>query len=276
MQVKSEVTKKLTLCQQHLQALGVKRQTPTEQSRYLTDIAMNFQKIAAEALSSNYGRSDVFDKNPRLRLATAVVNRSDLMSEAMASKGHTFHFDSSETDKVSDKRSNEWAFKALDVAAIKLDGDDDEPEGTLEVRQVQDHPDLGDLVQAPGKLPEPQRGSIHGWLKEVYRGARGFELGTLNSSLLAVTMKRQSRKWTSLALGYIADIVTLTHHFVTDLLRVVCPVERVQLGVMSLLSDHLLEKYRSAIAHVNFLLEIELDGTPATLNHYFNDNLEKW
>lgn len=33
------------------------------------------------------------------------------------------------------------------------------------------------------------------WLKEVYRGARGFELGTLNSSLLAVTMKRQSTKW---------------------------------------------------------------------------------
>jgi len=44
---------------------------------------------------------------------------------------------------------------------------------------------------------------------------------------------------------------------------------------MSLLTDHLLEKYRSAIAYVNFLLEIELDGTPATLNHYFNKNLEK-
>ena len=69
--------------------------------------------------------------------------------------------------------------------------------------------------------------SIHDWLKEVYRGARGFELGTLNSSLLAVTMKRQSRKWKILALGYIADIVTLTYHFVTGLLRVVCPVERV-------------------------------------------------
>lgn len=275
MQVKSEVTKKFTLCQQHLQALGVKRQTPTEQSRYLTDIAMNFQKLAAEALSSNYGRSDVFDKNPTLRLATAVVNRSDLMSEAIATKGHTFHFESSDMEKGSHKSSDGGVWKALDVAAIKHD-DDDEPEGTLEVRQVQDHPELGDLVHAPEKLPEPQGGSIHVWLKEVYRGARGFELGTLNASLLAVTMKRQSRKWKSLALGYIADIVTLTHNFVTDLLRVVCPVERVQLGVMSLLSDHLQEKYRLAIAHVNFLLEIELDGTPATLNHYFNENLEKW
>ena len=113
------------------------------------------------------------------------------------------------------------------------------------------------------------------WLKEVYRGARGFELGTLNSSLLAVTMKRQSTKWKSLVLGYIADIVTMIHDFVTDLLRVVCPVERVHLGVMSLLSDHLLEKYRSAIAHVHFLLETELDETPTTLNYYLNENPEK-
>ncbi|KAI4219960.1 MAG: hypothetical protein L6R36_007963 [Xanthoria steineri] len=178
-------------------------------------------------------------------------------------------------DNGSHKRSNGWALEAPDVAAVKLDDDVDEPEGKLEVRQVQDHPELKDLVHAPEKLPEPQHGSIHVWLKDVYRGARGFELGTLNSSLLAVTMKRQSTKWKSLALGYIADIVTLTHYFVTDLLRVVCPVERVQLGVMSLLSDHLLEKYDSAIDHVKFLLKIELDGTPATLNHYFNENLEK-
>lgn len=238
---------------------------------------MEFRKLAAEALSSNYGRADVFDKNRTLRLATAVVNRSDLMSEAIATKGHTFHFESSGMEKDSDKSSRDGVLKALDVAAIKLDGDeDDEPESILEVRQVQDHPELEDLVHAPENLSEPQSGSIHVWLKEVYRGARGFELGTLNSSLLAVTMKHQSTKWKDLALGYIADIVTMTHNFVTDLLRVVCPVERVQLGVMSLLSDHLLEKYRSAIAHVHFLLEIELNGTLATLNHYFNENLEKW
>ena len=186
-------------------------------------------------------------------------------------KGHTFHFESSDTEKDSSKGSRAGVLKAPDVAAIKLDGDQyDKPNLILQVRQVQNHSELEDLVHAPEKLSEPQSGSIHVWLKEVYRGARGFELGTLNSSLLAVTMKCQSTKWKSLALGYIADIVTMTHNFVTDLLRVVCPIERVQLGVISLLSDHLLEKYRLAIAYVHFLLKNELDGTPATLNHYFN------
>ena len=272
--MKSEITKKLNTCHQNLQALGVKRQTSAEQSRYLTGIAMEFQKLSAEALLSNYGRADVFDKNPTLRLATAVVNRSDLMSEAMATKGHTFHFESSDIETGSHQGIERAAPEALEVAAIKLD--DHNPEGTIEVRQVQDHAELENLVQGPETLAEPQRGSIHVWLKEVYRGARGFELGTLNSSLLAVTMKRQSMKWKSLALGYIADIVTLAHTFVVDLLRVVCPVERVQIGLISLLTDPLVENYKSAISHVDFLLEIELEGTPATLNHYFNENLEKW
>ena len=89
-------------------------------------------------------------------------------------------------------------------------------------------------------------------------------------------MKHQSTKWKSLTLGYIADIVTMTHNSFTDRLRVVSSSDRVQLGVMSLLLDHLLEEYRSAIAHVHFLLEIELNETPATLNHYFLENLEKW
>jgi hypothetical protein len=40
--------------------------------------------------------------------------------------------------------------------------------------------------------------------------------------------------------------------------------------------DLLLEKYQSATSHVKFLLKIKLDGTPAKLNHYFNENLEKW
>lgn len=36
-----------------------------------------------------------------------------------------------------------------------------------------------------------------------------------------------------------------------------------------------LEKYQFTIAQVKLLLEVELDDTPAMLNHYFNENLKK-
>ena len=226
--MKLEITKKLKACQQNLHALGVKRQTPAEQSQYLMGIAMEYQKLSGEALLSNYGRTDVFDQNPRLRLATAVVNRSNQMSEAIATKGHTFHFEARNTQNDSGDESagsNDIDLPAISIAAIKIE--DGDPEYTVNIRVVSDHPELEDLVSAPQKLPEPQRGSLYAWLKVVYRNSRGFEIGILNSSLLAVTMKRQSVKWKSLALGYISDIMTIVHTFVVDLLRVVCPVERV-------------------------------------------------
>lgn len=161
-QVKIEITKKLKVCQQNLQALGVKRQTSAEQSQYLMGIAMEYQQLAGEALLSNYGRTDVFDQNPALRLATAVVNRSNEMSEVMAMKGHTFHFEAKKTTKNSKKTwddPEDPSLPAIGVAAMNI-GDGD-PDGTVEIRKVPDHPELEDLVSASEKLPEPRSGSFH-------------------------------------------------------------------------------------------------------------------
>ena len=277
MQVKSEIIKKLQICQQNLRALRAKRQTSNEQSRYLTGRAIEFQELFAEALSSKYRRTGIFDQHSTLRLATAAVNRSDRMSEVIAVKGHTFHFESDSIESTTngqDLAFDEEPPEPPDITTMEFN--DHSTVGTIEDRLLPDHPELEDLVQPPKVLPEPRSGSIHSWLQEVYSGARGLELGTLNSSLLAVTIKRQPVKWQDLALGYIADIVTMAHTFVNDLLRVVCPVERVHVGIMSFLIDRLVEKYKLTVSHVSFFLEVELDGTPGTLNHYFNDNLEKW
>jgi len=85
-------------------------------------------------LSSNYGRANVFNKNLTLRLVTTIVDRSDLISEAIVTKGYTFYFESSDIERGSYKyeSSNGRVLKALDVAAIKLNGH--ELEGTIKVR----------------------------------------------------------------------------------------------------------------------------------------------
>ena len=44
---------------------------------------------------------------------------------------------------------------------------------------------------------------------------------------------------------------------------------------MSLLIDRLVEKYKSVTSYIELLLEIELNGTLAMLNYYFNENLQK-
>ena len=56
----------------------------------------------------------------------------------------------------------------MDVAVINLD--DSDLEGTLEVRKVQDHPQLKDLLHAPKTLPDPRGGTILVliWLHETH------------------------------------------------------------------------------------------------------------
>ena len=148
-QVKLEINKKLKLCQQNLKALGAKRQTPVEQIQYLMGIAMEYQKLSGEALLSNYRRTDVFDQNPTLRLATAVVNRSNQMSDAIATKGHTFHFEARLEEKSVGSDDPDIASVDFD----QLNIDDERLEGTVEVRTVPDHPELEDLALAAQTLP---------------------------------------------------------------------------------------------------------------------------
>ncbi len=54
---------------------------------------MQFQRITTLALDVKYGSDDVFDKDLELRLLTIVQNRSEMFSNHVELKGHTFEFD---------------------------------------------------------------------------------------------------------------------------------------------------------------------------------------
>jgi len=286
-QVKAEVARRLKASKQALDDLGAKRQTPVEQYQYLIDISMKFQRIVVDALGTNYGRHRMFHDHPSLRLVTAAVNRSEAMATMFANNGHTFHFQGrSKIDAKPDEDAD---------SDMSVDGDEqdqNEPSLVFEDEQVSPRPSdqhitqgvrqhlarttVDDLLPNTLDVAEPQRGEILDWLRSIHRDSRGFEIGTVNPTLLATIMREQSRKWEHISLGYVADVIVLTHTFVNDLLQEVCPTRRVREGILSLLMDQLCVRYKAAIKHVEFLLEVDLHGTPSTLNHYFNDNLQKW
>ncbi|KAF2184525.1 hypothetical protein K469DRAFT_739242 [Zopfia rhizophila CBS 207.26] len=71
------------------------------------------------------------------------------------------------------------------------------------------------------------------------------------------------------------NAVALVHNFITTLLQSLCSDDQVSERLLNLLLDGLLEKYSKSLIQAKFLLNVELLGVPITLNHYFNDNLEK-
>lgn len=246
--------------------LGPKRDTMQEQRQYLMDFSMGFQKIAGFALSANYVGSDWFDQYASLKFATAVVNRNEEFGEAVKSYGHMYEFDTRETSAPRPTEENHEAVP---------DGGDPGKTIGLAVRTTADHGDLEDMMPLCLPVKASTYPDIHSWLKGEYTASRGFELGTFGGFLLAATTKTQSSKWVVLATGYISDVVSMAHTFILTLLDRICPNPRVRDGIVSVMLEPLRLMYKRAIDHTDFLLEVERMGTPITLNHYFNDNLEK-
>lgn len=252
------MSQKLKTALHDLSQLGPKRQTREEQFQYIVDVAIRFQTLVSDALQAGYSRSDIFGGNPTLRLATQAINRGEAFAKALDTHGHVYQF---QTKSPSSKNG---------ISGLTIQGSAD-----VEVRTVKDHPDIEDLTHENTSVPAPSDDDIVDWIEEKYRDCRGFELGTFDATILSVILKDQAANWGSLAHGYVSDMIALVHHFVVEVLQQIAPSRRVSDGIRSLLLDDLTKMYRDAIDHTQFLLDIELHGTPATYNHYFNENLQQ-
>jgi hypothetical protein len=268
-QVKQETARKLASARSKLHQLGMERETPEKQLLYLTDLSTRFQRLVSLSVDAKYGSDAIFD-NMQFRLATLVSERNATFSDELARHGQEYHFTSSKgPEHTEEDLPPPLLWEPVDSASS-------EPQATLKVRKMTHSVEIEEVLYAQDSLPVANGKSIALWLRELYKSSRGFELGTFDSSILATTMKVQSTKWTGISLGYISDVVAIVHRFIDQVLDSICPERLVKGELLSVLTDGLFERYSKAIDQVHFLLDVERTGTPMTLNHYFNDNLEKW
>lgn len=293
--MKAEISAKLRFCKLQLDALGPSRATRDQQYKFLLELATKYQSITSLALKAHYGGDDVFDSNPTLRLATAIVSRNTTFSDDVWQRGHTMAF-----HKVKDGKENNpspspasfsspspFAGQSLTTFSNTIPkstnpmakAPTNTPQGfghdLKSVRYEKNHAEIEELMQDDSQISLPKVFGIKQWLENVYKNSRGFELGTFDASLLPIIWKRQSANWEPLAFGYVEDIVSLVHSFTVDLLAKICKNPRARQGLHSVLLDQLTERYKKSIDHTKFLLAVERSGTPLTTNHYFADNLEK-
>ncbi|KAJ5917530.1 hypothetical protein N7466_011084 [Penicillium verhagenii] len=261
LRVRSEVSKKLKDRQLGIRSLGPQRNTPEQQLQYLLDIVSSFQSLTMQALGANYSSNDAFENSDALRLATRVVTRNEKFSEDLSRWGHLFDFNSVSPPQVN----------ADDTVVERQKSG----RRLLHSRNVKDISGIQEMLPESSDVSPPLGHDIRSWIGDEYRQSRGFEIGTFNHVLLSSLMKKQSTKWITLANGYISDIITIVHGYITNGLKMVCTNKKVYENLLVLLMDKLLERYRSAIDQVAFLLFVERSMTPITVNHYLNDNLEK-
>lgn len=260
-EVRLELTKRIKDCRNQLDSLGHSRETSTNQSRYLLDLALQFQDIASKALNTNYSSNAIFEASPSLKLATLVRNREEIFAEQVAAVGHTLDFDAQIDDGASQKLLPDRTTQGL----------------KLTVRELPDHPDVADILVEQDSQVEVWKPDypILVWLKDLHRSSRGFELGTFQASILPSAMKVQSKNWESLAQGYVSDIICLVHEFITALLREICSDERVRDTLLPVLFDALMIRYNRSLKHAKLILKVERAEAPATLDNSFATTLYK-
>ncbi|KAB8263271.1 P-loop containing nucleoside triphosphate hydrolase protein [Aspergillus pseudonomiae] len=263
--VRMEINKRLKEAKSSLKALGNERGTAEQQAGFLLDIMSKFQEITSQALSTSYGENDIFDDHMDLRLATMVVNRDTVFAEDLDRYGHEYNF------KTNGKRNPDSSDADSTTAPSDEPGDQNE----VQTRKTDSMSELDDVVTEQTYESSPSDSDIYEWLNQLYQSSRGFEIGTFNASLLPTIMKKQSAKWANFAKGYISDVITIVHQFIVKVLETICVDKRVFNNLCSIMIDNLLDKYQRALAQVDFLLHVERNQAPKTLNHYFNENLQR-
>ncbi|KAL2864782.1 dynamin family protein [Aspergillus lucknowensis] len=263
---------KLKAAKNAMHSLSAEREEPGQQRTYLLDIITRFQQITQNALTTNYGISDEFDKYPEIRLATLVVTWDSKFGEDMAAYGHKHEFDS-EKHPINLPDKNELADNMPHPLTEEVDHEEKQ---TIQTRKLTTCPELEEVIPEQLPVTYPVKGQIEPWIKSLYLSSRGFEIGTISPTLLPPIMKTQSSSRPAIAHGYIADVITMVHKFILRALELACPEPKVRTRLLTVTMDDLLAKYSRALGQVDFLLRIERTGRPNTLNKRLAKNLHIW
>ncbi|KAI1450198.1 P-loop containing nucleoside triphosphate hydrolase protein [Annulohypoxylon stygium] len=260
--LKADIVKESTSLKSQLDKMGQSRSNSHTQRAYLNKISEAFQTLSRDALNAYYISNEIFERHD-LRLITRIVKATEKYSETMSTEGHTRPFESDSESDESDETKH-------------ADPDPDKEE--LDCLDLEAFLDLEDMFD-PVDLHMPtigDEGNIIDYIQEVHEQSRGQELGTFNSALVATMFKEQSKKWKPITLSYMTQVISAIHHFIKNILLLICPDERVREELWnSYLLEELQKSYRRALDNVKLLLEVEHEEDPLTLNHYFNDNLQK-
>lgn len=254
--------------------MGPERNSLAAQAAFLTALSTRFQDLVTRALDAKHGVDNLFEQHQALRIAPTITNRMKQFCDDMALSGHLYTF--LKPDNSTDGNQSDDGNAMQVDQPTPADSADEADEGgkKTSTRKVKDLLEVADIISPEEKLPRSKATGIEHWLHVVYETNRGFELGTFDSGILTTTMRKQSSRWPALSTGFISDIIFVVHRFITTTLDSICNDRLIRDGLTRELTEGLMNRYSTAMRQVEFLLEIER-GVPMTMNHYFNDNLEK-
>jgi hypothetical protein len=259
-----------------LNDMGPGRHTPNDQRNHLIRIATDVREITSRAIDAYYGRDQCFEDNT-FRLATNVMTMNKSFSDAIARKGCTRRFRSESGENSTTVVAGESGEAGSETCASSTDGPGTPktPENDTENQLLREYPELKVLISPHVPASAMPKQDIMQWITKQYERSKGFEIGTLNPSLLPSLFSEQSQSWKYFASGHVEKVVQTIHHFNHKVLQYCCKDVALSKRLWGRLSQLLLPRYKKALDQAIFLVHVEQQGNLLTMNHYFADNLRK-
>jgi GTPase SAR1 family protein len=266
--LRSETRRKLIEKQEELASLGPPRQTERQQQQFLVSVASKFQNIVRAALDADYSTHQAFEDD-NLRLITEVVNTTDEFAVDFEACAHTYSFEAINRTKLFSHEVPRPTFSNFEDE--EEEDIDDEPPTRFDLNLF---PDLEGIITKDWISRQPSIG-IMPWITQMHRRSRGVELGTFGPRVLSSAFQEQSIYWQKMATQYLSKVILSVHKFILGALRKICYETHILDELISGLTPDLLAKYQDGMNRAIHLVHIERHKKPYTLNHYFNENLQK-
>lgn len=91
--------------------------------------------------------------------------------------------------------------------------------------------------------------------------------------MLPTNFKEQSKKWSPMARAHVSNAILIVHHFIRSVLDACCLDDSIRDELWNFLVDDLQDRYRRAVDHTEFLLEVEFEGKSITYSPAFSKKL---
>ncbi|KAK3936789.1 P-loop containing nucleoside triphosphate hydrolase protein [Diplogelasinospora grovesii] len=260
-----------------LAELGPSRQTEREQQVYLMSIAGKFQQFVRDALDANYSYDDAFARD-ELRLITAVLNITEQFKQDFDNASHSHRFHNPTAARSDDPEASAPVGVTSPASHSETtaanDNDDLESGSTAQGGSLlETYPELKDIIVTDWTIEQPVD-DVMEWIGQMRRRSRGVELGTFGPAMLASAFREQSRKWGPMTEQYISKVILAVHKFFLGALEFACPDARVRERLTPMILHELLDGYREGMKHALFLVAVEREKRPYTLNSVFNISLQ--
>ncbi|KAF5963044.1 dynamin family [Fusarium coicis] len=268
--LRSETRRKLTEKQEELASLGPPRQTGRQQQQFLVSVASKFQSIVRAALDADYSTNQAF-ADDNLRLITEVINTTDEFAVDFNACAHTYSFQA-----IYRKKTSSLEIPPPDLSHSNNEADEEIDDESSHCSYLDVYLDLEGILTKDWTSHQPSTG-IMPWITQMHRCSRGVELGTFGPRVLFLSsaFQEQSIYWQKMATVYLSKVILSVHKFILGALGKVCHETRILDELVSGLMRDLLVRYKDGMNRAIHLVDIERHKKPYTLNHYFNENLQK-